>query len=63
MNNTAARSPKQTAKIVASLRDQLLDVKLGTITPAEWIRNYDSANLADAPHDLTARRAQFEAKH
>lgn len=31
------------ARIVASVRDQVLDVQLGLLSPEEWMRRYDVA--------------------
>lgn len=46
---------KQQQSIAASIRDQLLDVSLGLLTPAEWCKRFDEAEAAGVQMDPTTR--------
>jgi hypothetical protein len=46
---------KRQQRIAASLRDQILDMRLGIIAPAEWARLVDDAESQGVEMDLTVR--------
>jgi hypothetical protein len=52
---------RKAASIVASLRDQALDVRIGILAPTEWAKRYDDAVALGVtfPSNLVALRIAF----